>query len=66
MPTRQWFLLGFESLFEAGSALRLIRPTSNSQLPSLNEIYSSDLRVRRLMTSHSSPLDSSVPFSVSR
>ena len=35
MPIRQWFLLGVEWLFGAGSALRLIRPTSNSRTPSM-------------------------------
>ena len=34
-PIRQRLLLGVESLFGAGSALRLIRPTSNSRTPSL-------------------------------
>ena len=33
-PIRHWLVLGAESLFGAGSALRLIRPTSNFRTPS--------------------------------
>mgnify|MGYP001819409994 CR=1 FL=1 len=35
-PIRQCHVLGAESLLGAGSALRLIRPTSNSRTPSIS------------------------------